>query len=313
MKNIEASDINIGSNVSIAESARIRSGKLVIGSDVTIGERVNIACGDGVVEIGDQTYIGNDVTIALSSFTIGEYCKLHNHSLLNGKASVVIGDNCWIGQNCILNGEADLRIGNNVGIGTYSSVWTHGYFGQLIDGCNIFSVRSTIIEDDVWLVGSYNTIFPGVTIGAQAVLMGNSVATKSLQAGHTYSGNPAVDISSKVGLPYTPISFDQRIQLVRDTIAGYLADSGIAHSSNSDVIDITGYGHVVFNDASLGSGELACDTVAFFEEVRDWTPRTGLSKFCLTTKTYQKNYSPIEILTKKILNPVAARFVRLSA
>ena len=118
MSNITANRQHIGSNARMAESSQIVCDELIIGNDVVVDERVKIICRHGRVVLGDQTFIGNDVTIILKSFEIGEYCKLHNHSLLNGKASVRIGDNCWIGQNCILNGEADLVIGNNVGIGT---------------------------------------------------------------------------------------------------------------------------------------------------------------------------------------------------
>jgi acetyltransferase-like isoleucine patch superfamily enzyme len=83
----------------------------------------------------------------------------------------VIGHNVWVGQNCVLNAEDDLTIGNHVGIGAYSSVYTHGYFGDLLEGCQVFKVGPVTIEDDVWILGSYNIISPGVTLGAKSLIL----------------------------------------------------------------------------------------------------------------------------------------------
>lgn len=311
MRNIIANKKSIGSNLKIADSAQIECEELIIGNDVTIDERVKIKC-KGRVIIGDQTLIGNDVVIMLKGLEIGEYTKLHNHSLLNGKESIKIGDNCWFGQNCILNGESDLIIGNNVGIGTYSSVWTHGYFGQLVDGCNIYSIKSTIIEDDAWLVGSYNTVFPGVTIGKQAVLMGTSVVTKSLDAGRVYSGNPAKDITDKVGQPYTPISFDQKQSLIKEHIESYLKQNRIGFTSINNIISVKGYGDIYLSMNNIDTNTIVNQCVGFYDNVTDWDDIDLMSKFCLTSKFYQKKYSAIEIIVKKILNPVVARFVKIN-
>ncbi len=310
MKNVTAEHSQIGTNVKIADSAQIICKELIIGNDVHIDERVKIICKNGKVIIGDQTYIGNDTNILLKSFEIGEYCKLHNHSLLNGKESVKIGDNCWLGQNCVLNGESELIIGNNVGIGTYSSVWTHGYFGQLVDGCQFYSVKPTIIEDDVWLVGSYNTIFPGVTIGKQAVLMGTSVVTKSLEAGKVYGGNPAKEITNKVGAPYQPVSFEKKKELILEHLKNYLTQNKINYSDDSLGLSVNDYGNILFTQNDLEKYDHEKEMVIFCDEVKDWSNKRSVSKFCLSSKRYQKNYSSIEILTKKILNPVVARFIK---
>lgn len=308
MNNIIASNKTFGEGFKISPSAYIECKELIIGRDVIIDERVRIICKNGTVKIGDQTFIGNDTSIILQSFTIGEYSKLHNHSLLNGKKTVSIGDNCWIGQNCVLNGEEDLVIGNNVGIGTYSSVWTHGYFGQLIDGCSIFSIKSTIIEDDAWLVGSYNTIFPGVTVGKKSVLMGTSVVTKSMLPGKIYGGNPAKDISDKVGSPYKEIEYLEKIEIIKYHLKNYFQNNLIEYIEEDLKISVIEKGDIIFN---YSDDPIMCsnDSVHFFEEVKDWSKSEKTSKFCLKKKQYQKNYTQIEILIKKILNPVVARFI----
>lgn len=307
MGQITANKSIIGKGAMIDESVIIRCDNLVIGENVIIEERTKIICPNGHVIIGDHTYIGNDVTIVLKSFEIGEYSKLHNHCLLNGKAIVKIGHNCWIGQNCNLNGEADLMIGNNVGIGTYSSVWTHGYFGELIEGCNIYSIKPTTIEDDVWLVGSYNTIFPGVTIKKKTVLFGTSIITKSTEENNVYSGNPAQNITSKVGMPYHGLSAAEKVKIIRKTLLENLTN--VSQVSEEKLI-IEGLGEVYFLPSSFPETKDS-DVVCFFEQVGDWNVAYNISLFCLTSKLYSKQKTALEITVRKILNPVTARFIPL--
>ena len=86
---------------------------------------------------------------------------MHNHLLVNGHKPCTVGHDVWIGQNCILTSTDRLTIGNGVGIGTYSCVLTHGFHGELLEWCKIFKLALTVIEDDIWIVGSYNIVSPG--------------------------------------------------------------------------------------------------------------------------------------------------------
>jgi hypothetical protein len=80
---------------------------------------------------------------------------------LTGISLVRLDTTYGLGQNCILNSTERLTIGNGVGIGTYSCVWTHGFHGELLEGCKILKLAPTVIEDDVLIVGSYNIVSPG--------------------------------------------------------------------------------------------------------------------------------------------------------
>jgi acetyltransferase-like isoleucine patch superfamily enzyme len=305
---IKAESQHIGNNFKLGEGSTILCAELIIGNDVIIDKNTTIYCPNGKVVLGDQSYIGSDTVIRLANFSMGEYVKLHNHGLLNGIGNVQIGHNCWIGQNCVLNGEANLIVGNNVGIGTYSSVWTHGYFGQLVDGCMINSTKDTIIEDDAWLIGSYNTIFPGVTIGKQAVLMGTSVVTKSLERNKIYSGNPARDITDKIGEPYKPLSWNDKKDVLRKALLHYFTKYHIAHEIGESSIKMNELGEIVFDGPPSKENQ-----VAFVEDISAFQLDFQGSIFCLKSKTYTKKYSAIEILVKKILNPTVARFIPISA
>lgn len=310
MMKIDAISKEIGNNLNLHDTSSIKCKDLKIGTNVFIGQRVKIICSQNVF-IGDNVYIGDDVTIILKSISIGEYTKLHNHCLINGKENVEIGDNCWIGQNSILNGESFLKIGNNVGIGTYTSLWTHGYFGQLVDGCNFFSIKPTIIEDDVWLMGSYNTIFPGVTIGHKSILMGTSVVTKSIPCNKIFSGNPAKDITEKFGSPYTKIDVKKQLEIINHKIVNYLIEKQLIFKELNNEIQIDDYGIIFFGQKNRKKEIPLIHSVTFYDEVVDWLGSNDEkdSRFCLKTKTYEKKLSRIEILVKTILNPVTARFI----
>ncbi|MCU0438590.1 MAG: acyltransferase [Raineya sp.] len=307
MENIICSIHDVSNEALIPKSARIICEKLTITRGVVIGENVSIKARE--VYIGDQSFIGDFTNIHLGGdLHIGEYTKIHKYGLLNGKKSINIGHNCWIGQNCILNGEENLMIGNNVGIGTYSSIWTHGYFGELIEGCNYYSVKPTIIEDDVWLVGSYNTVFPGVKIGKKAVIMGTSVITKNIESGKTFSGNPAIDITDKIKQPYIPITLDEKKYIIKAYLTKYFTENKYNFTELIDEIQVDGLGIIKFKyDENYSKNE----SVAIFDNIPTFM-NVEATLFCLESKRYNKKNSKLEIMLRKILNSVVARFLPLS-
>src|SRR5207244_2112259 len=113
-----------------------------------------------VIRIGEQSLLGHDTKLVVTAAAIGDYTTIHNHGLLNGRATLVIGHNVWTGQNCVLNAEDQLTIGNNVCFSPYNSVYTHAYWGDLLEGCQVFKIAPVVIEDDVWILGSYSVISP---------------------------------------------------------------------------------------------------------------------------------------------------------
>jgi maltose O-acetyltransferase len=139
----------------------------------------------------------------VAGFYLGDYVKVHNHTLINGRARCLIGHNSWVGQNNILNCEADLRVGNCVGLGIYTSVWTHVYYGDMLEGCRLHNVEPTTIGDDVWVMGAYNVISPGVTIGDKAMILTQSAVSKDVPGNTTWAGTPARDVTAKMGIPFS--------------------------------------------------------------------------------------------------------------
>ena len=233
---IEGEKVKFGENVKIGKNTIIRGKNIFIGNDVIIGDNTNICVnniyigfhskieknckiissgGNGELFIGDNSMIGHDSNIVLPVLKIGDYVKLNNHLLANGYNPCIIGSNVWIGQNCILNATEMLTIGNGVGIGAYNSIWTHGSHGELLDGCNLFKKAPVIIEEDAWLLGSYNVVYPGVTIGKRSVIFTGSIITKNVSPNSCVGGNPAKDINMKTPM-YKELTIAEKYKMMKE-------------------------------------------------------------------------------------------------
>lgn len=114
-----------------------------------------------------------NVTSSLSS--ISPYASIGNGNLIH--AGCVIDSNAVIGDNNFFHGNttvgSDSRIGN---------------FCTILAGVNIGA--NTKIADEVFL-GTGAIVFPGVTIGKGAKILGGSVVMRNVDARSTVFGNPA--------------------------------------------------------------------------------------------------------------------------
>ena len=314
---IKGKEIRIEDNVSIGNNTTISAQKIYMGFGTTIEENCKILKVSGEMaefSLGDNCFIGHDSKIAVPVFKTGDYVSLNNHLFVNGVKPCTIGHNVWIGQNCILNSRDNLTIGNGVGIGTYSCVWTHGAHGELLEGCKIFKVAPVIIEDDVWIVGSFNVISPGVKLGKKSVILTGSVVTKDVAPCSCVAGNPAKDITDKLQ-PYKEISLDEKYEMMKKFMGEF------ASSKNATKTD---HGWRIFTDKEVYE-------IAFAERTDDksvakdvpkiiFTKKNTVTRsldkttiFDLATKTYTKRRTAAEISVIKSLLYSKARFCPLDS
>jgi acetyltransferase-like isoleucine patch superfamily enzyme/uncharacterized protein (UPF0248 family) len=311
---IEGKEVRIEDNASVGNDTVIRARKISIGFGTTVEENCKIHKVSGEMEefsLGDNCFVGHDSKIAVPVFKVGDYVSLNNHLFVNGVKPCVIGHNVWIGQNCILNSRDYLTIGNGVGIGTYSCVWTHGAHGELLEGCAIFKVAPVVIEDDVWIVGSYNVISPGVRLGKKSVILTGSVVTKDVAPDSCVGGNPARDLTDKLK-PYKELTFDEKYAMMRKFMEEFV-------SSKEATVKIK-------NGWRVGEGKNKYEIV-FLERVDDkslledsfriiFTKKNmtrvkyrNTTIFDLSTKTYTKRRTLAEIAVIKSLLYSKARFI----
>lgn len=274
----------------IGENVRIGSYN-VIGENVVIGGFKNKS---GVVSLGDCNVINDNTRILAGEegIMIGDWNVFHNDMLIMGEMRMEIGHNCWFGQNTILDSSGGLDLGNGIRVGMYSQIWTHVASGELIEGCTLFGKRKTIIEDDVWLVGSC-IVSSGITLGRRGIFLIGSNITKSTDPYKVYAGSPA-KLMEKLAF-YREISIEEKMNLIRLWTKEYIqSNPNIKYSETKDKIEL-------FSTNSS-------DKLVFIED-GDMPYNRSTSTFNLTTKRYTKTLNELERDFYKFLYNHKARFL----
>lgn len=197
MKNIQVDNLKIGKNVFISDSAIIRG---INGN----AKKINI---------GDNTFIGDNVRIIIDEFEIGDYCKIHHHTNIHGYKPLKVGHNAWIGQGTIIDSIGGVYIGNNCGIGAYSQLWSHIRYGDPLEGCNYESENELKIGNDVWFVG-HCIVSPIVALDKSMALVG-SVITKNMDYNSIYGGSPAINLTNKIKPQFRKLTIDEKWGIMR--------------------------------------------------------------------------------------------------
>jgi len=281
MKNIIHPSAKIHPNVNIGSFNSI-------GKNVVIDYIGNISTKNSI-NIGDNNIINDNTRIFVKgNLNIGDWNVFHNDMLIMTENYISIEHNCWFGQNTILDGTGGLKIGSGVRVGMYSQVWTHVGSGELIEGCTLFSKNETIINNEVWLVGSC-VVGSGIELGKRSVYLINSLITKNTLPDTTYSGSP-VKIMKNLHF-YKPINLNKKFDLLK----GWLIDfcelnqlKLINSESDLTILDDLNKDKVIFTIRS--------------------TSNFDGSVFFLNNKTFFKTNSYLERKVYKFLYGNKARF-----
>jgi acetyltransferase-like isoleucine patch superfamily enzyme len=309
---IEGKEIQIEDNVSIGNNTVILAQNIHIGFGTAIEDNCKIRKVSGEMlqfSIGDNCFIGHDTKIAVPVFKTGDYVSLNNHLFVNGVKPCTIGHNVWIGQNCILNSRDVLTIGNGVGIGTYSCVWTHGAHGELLEGCRIFKVAPVSIEDDAWLIGSFNVISPGVKVGKKSVILTGSVVTKDVAPCSCVAGNPAKDITEKLQ-PYRKVALTEKFEMMKKFMEEFVSSRNAIKIKDGWRVGKgkNAYEIVIIEKADNKSVQKDAPKVIFTLKNMVTKSLSKTTIFDLSTKTYTKRRTAGEIAVIKSLLYSKARF-----
>lgn len=234
--------------------------------------------------IGDHCHIGPGVKITADTFCMGDYSKLHdrvwiytqNHMFSGG--AVLLGHNAWVGQDGIIDGSGRFVTGDNFAGGMGAQFYTHISNGDELEGCNYHSAAPTDIGDDVWFVGF--CLSGPVKAGDKSMALLGSVVTRDMKANCIYAGNPARDLTDKLGEPYTPVSAEEKLHKMLELKRDFFdAQERLDGSSISIVNDP----HIDFS-------------------------RSDSTLFNVATRTYSKHGTEAEIAFMKYLVSYKARF-----
>jgi len=274
---------------------------LRLGEDVRIGERTHIGAINSPaddVRIGDNVYIGPDVRILAPRVVIGDYCTIHHHVTIYGYEEVVIGPCTWIGQGAILNCTAPLHIGRGCIISAMANIWTHFSGGDPVEGCNFQSRKACRLGEDAW-VGVQASIAP-VSIGAKALVLSGAVVTKDIPPNRTYGGNPAVDLTDKLGEPYTARSVEEKFAAMCDKLREYHEQLRQAGAHRDSMLDDE-------FSAQERDGVFRLGTITI---TATGLPEDGSSIFDVRDRTYSKLRTPEEVGFMHFLLPLVKFYPR---
>jgi acetyltransferase-like isoleucine patch superfamily enzyme len=168
------------------------------------------------LEIGDHSYIGPGVRVIGGSFSVGEYSKIHNGCYIYPKSGIKLGHCTWIGQGSHLDGTGGISAGHNIGIGINSALYSHIRHGDIAEGCMLDNDGFLEIGDDVWFVGM--CLVSPVKVEDKSVALLGSVVTRDMKTNSVYAGNPALDITEKIGRPWNDVSLDLKTEKVKQEI-----------------------------------------------------------------------------------------------
>lgn len=297
---IEADRVQMAHGSRIERDACLRVTRMDVGYQSRVEARVQVggmgAARAEVFRLGDISLLGADSRVFVRVLSVGDYVKLHNHALINGRDCCTIGHNSWIGQNCILNAEGRLVVGNGVCVATYTSIYTHAYYADRLEGGTTFSIRPVSIEDDVWLVGGYSIVAPGVTIGKKSMVLSHSSVREDIVENRCMAGNPLRDITrSKV--PYRRTSMRDKLAYMATYVAEFRAK--LCPNAQIDVLPAV-------RDDDIGRDRERIIVVAKNVVLRPLKKTTIID---LSRRTYTKRLTDLEIRFLSFLVSYRARFL----
>lgn len=187
------------------------SSELLVGEGTEISPDIEIGLPDKPVErfvVGDgcRLYSGQ---IASRNFICGDFVTIHEGVWAYGRQSIVIGHNSWFGRRVTLDAEGGCWIGNGVGVGQDSHLWSHIRHGDTLVGNRWLRFGEFRAGDDAWFVGRCTSA--PADHGDRSMAMVESNLTKSMGPDQIWGGNPARELTDKLGPPFEHVSVIDRL------------------------------------------------------------------------------------------------------
>lgn len=157
--------------------------------------------------------------IAPRNFVCGDYVTIHEGVWCYGRADAIIGHNSWFGMRCTLDAEGGFRVGNGFGAGQDTHLWSHVRHGDVIQGSRFLSFGEFSADDDVWFVGRCTS--SPAHHESWSVALTESNIVKPMKRNHVYGGNPAVDLTDKIGAPYDVLDATTKEHMFQDRIRSF--------------------------------------------------------------------------------------------
>lgn len=209
----------------IGKRTKLRFGTLLYSSKIEIGPNSKIGpftlIKSQELQIGERTIIKPLVILKTRKIVIANYVHIAPTCIITSEftknSSIEIGDHSRLFPFCWLDTGEGISIGKHVGVGGHTLMFTHGVWPNYVDGGPI-TFGPIKIEDNVWLPWRV-FILPNVTIGKNAVIGGNSLINKDIEANSLAAGSPAKTIKE---MSYDTSKRHERLQQILEGFSEYI-------------------------------------------------------------------------------------------
>lgn len=254
----------------------LKNNKITIGIGCDLDPTISIS-EECTGSIGDHCYFGPGVRIGPGRFSTGDYSKFHQNTYINPLNFVELGHLTWFGQGSIIDGTGGIKAGNFLGAGINSALYSHIRHGDTLEGCSYDQNKKLIVGDDVWFVGM--CLVSPVNVGNKSMALLGSVIIKNMEENHIYGGNPATDLTSKIGSPWKLKPTDQKMSELCQIIDEFCIQNKSISKDEFEVVD------------------------SYPTEIKDKT------MYNVTDRTYTKRNTPNEIKLNKYIFKYKAKFI----
>ena len=218
----------LGKDVKLGVGSVLRVARLVLGDGAFVGPDCTIEAQD--LQAGPLLHFGARCRVRCTKARFGENAFFADDVEIGGggamepEAELLVGSHGFVGEHVHLNPCRTLRIGDEVVVSRSAVVMTHSFGPSWLRG---YPSRFAGVEiGDGAQIGIQATLFPGVQVGAGAVILSGSSVVTAVPAGRLFGGVPAVDLKA-AAQQLTPAQVVERAQALVAEIGRQLALPGL--------------------------------------------------------------------------------------
>ena len=163
-----------------------------------------------------------------------------------------------------------------------------------------------VIEDDCWIVGSYNVVAPGLHLGKRSIVLTGSMVSRSVLEEQVVAGAPARPLSRNQPV-YVQRTLEEKLAMMADFLDEFAAAQGLVLKRTDGVWHFPRQEAVfwVGRRPEQCAGGLVLGIVCQASE----PPRSGEGLIDLSRRCYHPTRHPLEIRLMRFLKSYRARFV----
>lgn len=208
----------LGDGCTFATGALVIADRIALGKDAFFGPETRVDARH--FEAGVLLHFGARCRVRATRIACGDNAFFTDDIEIGGggafdpEAELRVGSHGFVGEHVHLNPCRPLVIGDEVVISRQAVVMTHSFGGSTLAGYpNRFA---GVTLGDGCQIGIAAVLFPGVEVGAGAIVLSGSSVVSSVPAGRLYGGVPARDLKA-AAIALTPEQLAARAaELVRE-------------------------------------------------------------------------------------------------